>query len=106
MVLAGGADGAGNGALWASARLPYASGVKRCVNAAHPAGARTPPGSLLLVGAEGKGEVGLWCPGRREGADVPGVGSSSGVAWGGGARLLFFPAVAAGWGGEEEGKCA
>ena len=42
-------------------------------------------------GREGKGEVGLWCPRRRERADVPGVGSSEGVAWGGEMRLLFSP---------------
>lgn len=61
-----------------------------------------------LGGGGGEGEVGLWCPGRRERADVPGVGSSSGVAWGGRGvmRLLFFPAPEVGDGGEEEGKYA
>ena len=42
-------------------------------------------------GREGKGEVGLCCPRSRERADVPGVGSSEGVAWGGEMRLLFSP---------------
>lgn len=43
------------------------------------------------LGQEGKGKVGLWCPWRRERADVPGVGSSEAVAWGGEIRLLFSP---------------
>ena len=40
-------------------------------------------------GGEGKGEVGLWCPRRREKADVPGVGSSEDVAWG--EEVRVFP---------------
>lgn len=46
------------------------------------------------MGAGGKGEVGLRCPRRRERADVLGVGSSEGVAWGGERGLQFLLALA------------